>query len=398
MRLIDRWLGFGADPSDLDEILKLWDWGIRLTNHLHPPSKRIRIHMSGCPNSCGHHHIAGIGFHGVAKKLHGKLAPHYQLHLGGGVDAERSVIGSSNLKIPAKNIPSAVMEMVRLFRENRQGEETFNRFVERYSREAICAKLGRFTTLPPPEEVPDAYLDWKEEKEFTLDDLGPGECSGTVIDMIEHELRMGKETVEKASLSARDHQYPEAIKLMQDAILHECRALLYTFGIESPHDDEILKEFQHKLVEQGFLSERFEHFTADLGRWADFGPAPKSVASNLEISAAFIEECQEAYDRMDASMKLRKKEPSEAAEKGGAMEPGKNVDVHLDLSGVACPMNFVKTKLQLEEMDPGQVLEVVIDEGEPVQNVPRSVQAEGHKVLELAEIPDGHYRLIIEKV
>ncbi|MFQ5580888.1 MAG: sulfurtransferase TusA family protein [Nitrospiria bacterium] len=80
------------------------------------------------------------------------------------------------------------------------------------------------------------------------------------------------------------------------------------------------------------------------------------------------------------------------------MEAGKEVDVRLDLSGVLCPMNFVKTKLQLEEMEAGQLLEVVIDEGEPERNVPRSVQAEGHKVLELAEIPDGHFRLVIEKV
>lgn len=358
----------------------------------------LRIRISGCPNSCGHHHIAGIGFHGVAKKLHGKLAPHYQLHLGGKVDAEKSVIGSSNLKIPAKNIPSAVLEMVRIYRESHQEKETFNAFVERVGRKQFCEQLEKFTSLPTPEAAPEAYLDWKEEKEFTLDDLGPGECSGTVIDMIEHELRMGRETVQKAALAVKNSEYPEAVKLIKDAILFESRALLYTYGIESPHDDEILKEFQQKLVEQGILSERFEYFTADLGVWADFDLAPESVSTHVERAAALIEECQEAYDRMDAGMKLRKKEPSEAAENGDAMEARKDVDVRLDLSGVLCPMNFVKTKLQLEEMEAGQVLEVVIDEGEPERNVPRSVQAEGHKVLELAEIPDGHFRLVIEKV
>ncbi len=79
------------------------------------------------------------------------------------------------------------------------------------------------------------------------------------------------------------------------------------------------------------------------------------------------------------------------------MSEDAKADVKLDLSGVMCPMNFVKTKLQLEEMDEGQILEVIIDEGEPVRNVPRSVKAEGHKVLELEEVPDGHYRLVIEK-
>ncbi|MFQ5580887.1 MAG: nitrite/sulfite reductase, partial [Nitrospiria bacterium] len=270
----------------------------------------LRIRISGCPNSCGHHHIAGIGFHGVAKKVHGKLAPHYQLHLGGKVDAEESVIGSSNLKIPAKNIPSMVLEMVRIYREKHQKEETFNAFVERFGRKQFCEALEQFAGLPTPDEAPDAYLDWEEEKVFTLDDLGPGECSGTVIDMIEHGLRMGRETVQKAALAEKSREYPEALKLIKEAILYESRALLYTYGIESPHDDEILKEFQHKLVEQGILSERFEYFTADLGVWTDFDLSPESVSSHVEKAAALIEECQEAYDRMDASMKLRKKEPS----------------------------------------------------------------------------------------
>ena len=62
------------------------------------------------------------------------------------------------------------------------------------------------------------------------------------------------------------------------------------------------------------------------------------------------------------------------------MASEKKPDVFLDLSGVMCPMNFVKTKLQLEEMEAGQILEVILDDGEPVKNVPRSVKAEGHKI------------------
>ncbi len=80
------------------------------------------------------------------------------------------------------------------------------------------------------------------------------------------------------------------------------------------------------------------------------------------------------------------------------MDAEKKTDIFLDLSGVLCPMNFVKTKLQLEEMEEGQILEVILDEGEPVKNVPRSVKAEGHNVLDLSEKPDGHFRMVIEKV
>jgi tRNA 2-thiouridine synthesizing protein A len=56
-------------------------------------------------------------------------------------------------------------------------------------------------------------------------------------------------------------------------------------------------------------------------------------------------------------------------------------DVELDLRGVICPYNFVKTKLKLEAMEPGQVLAVILDDGDPIHNVPRSVSDDGHTVL-----------------
>ncbi|VAX29641.1 Ferredoxin--sulfite reductase [hydrothermal vent metagenome] len=268
----------------------------------------LRIRISGCPNSCGHHHIAGIGLHGIAKKVNGVLTPHYQLHLGGGLNAETPTLGKSKIKLPAKNMPSAVLALIRLFRSERQREENFNAFVERFGREAIGEKLAVFSDLAPQEEQPDLYWDWKEDnKVFSLDEIGPGECSGTVIDMIEYGLRMAKETIENAQQSADKNNYAEAATRIKEAILLDARALLYTYGTDSPHDDQILKEFQQKLVEQAVLSERFECFTSELGKWADFGETAETVEPFLEEGVAFVKECQDGYDRMDSKMKIRKK-------------------------------------------------------------------------------------------
>jgi TusA-related sulfurtransferase len=68
----------------------------------------------------------------------------------------------------------------------------------------------------------------------------------------------------------------------------------------------------------------------------------------------------------------------------------------IDLRGVCCPTNFVKAKLALEMADSGDVLEFYLDEGEPVQNVPRSLKAEGNKLLGLEKV-DGYYVLTVEK-
>jgi len=65
----------------------------------------------------------------------------------------------------------------------------------------------------------------------------------------------------------------------------------------------------------------------------------------------------------------------------GNGQQGITTDIELDLRGVICPYNFVKTKLKLETMDQGQILAVLLDDGDPIQNVPRSVENEGHTVL-----------------
>ena len=70
----------------------------------------------------------------------------------------------------------------------------------------------------------------------------------------------------------------------------------------------------------------------------------------------------------------------------------------LDLRGVLCPINFVRTKLELEELEAGELLEVTLDDGEPMRNVPRSVKAEGHRIVRVEKLGAGEaYRLLIQR-
>ncbi len=74
-----------------------------------------------------------------------------------------------------------------------------------------------------------------------------------------------------------------------------------------------------------------------------------------------------------------------------------NVDETVDITDVNCPVTFVKTKVALEELDEGQILQVHLNDGEPVNNVPRSVKEEGHEVLRLDDNGDGTFELYIKK-
>ena len=74
------------------------------------------------------------------------------------------------------------------------------------------------------------------------------------------------------------------------------------------------------------------------------------------------------------------------------------IDDNVDITDVVCPTTFVKAKVALEELDDGQIHAVKMNDGEPVQNVPRSIKEEGHKILKLINNEDGTFTLIVKKV
>ena len=74
------------------------------------------------------------------------------------------------------------------------------------------------------------------------------------------------------------------------------------------------------------------------------------------------------------------------------------IDDTVDITDVVCPVTFVKAKVALEELDEGQILSIRMNDGEPVQNVPRSIQEEGHQILKLDDNEDGTYTLYVKKV
>lgn len=75
-----------------------------------------------------------------------------------------------------------------------------------------------------------------------------------------------------------------------------------------------------------------------------------------------------------------------------------NITDTVDITDVVCPLTFVKAKVAIEELEDGEILSVRMNDGEPVQNVPRSLKEEGHQILKLIDNEDGTYNLIVKKV
>ena len=143
----------------------------------------IRIKMSGCPNGCGLHHIANIGFHGAATKgSDGEQIPAYEMFLGGNygdVNVQDSRIGTRipRVKIPAKSVPGVLKEVVSYYKENRSGGEKFNQFLDRVGLEEVTAVAEKAEAVAAEAQVgSDLYVDWERTGQYKLE-RGEGECS-----------------------------------------------------------------------------------------------------------------------------------------------------------------------------------------------------------------------------
>lgn len=146
--------------------------------------QKIRIKMSGCPNGCGLHHIANIGFHGAAVKgPDGQQIPAYELFLGGNYGDNRvedSRIGARipRVKVPAKQVPTVVREIVTYYKENRQDDqERFNQFLDRVGLEELTAVADQAQKAAETAEAgSDMYIDWERTNLYKLE-RGEGECA-----------------------------------------------------------------------------------------------------------------------------------------------------------------------------------------------------------------------------
>jgi len=143
----------------------------------HPDAKvrKLKIKISGCPNSCGQHWIGDLGFYGNARKIDGKEVPYYLMLLGGGYDSDGMMrFGVAIQSIPARLAPVAVKRVLDHFVANRQQSEGFREYVLRHKVETFRTMTNDL--VKPAELFPEMYRDWGDDIQYSLQ-LGRGECA-----------------------------------------------------------------------------------------------------------------------------------------------------------------------------------------------------------------------------
>lgn len=371
----------------------------------------VDIKISGCHNSCAQHHISTIGLHGVGKRIGEHVAPHYELHLGGSVNGTAK-IGQMIVKLPAKAVPAALSHLIDVYRRDRQANENLPKFIARMGKSKLKDELIAYTIVPSFEEDSTFYYDWEGEDEFILEDLGPGECAGGALEMIENGILEADQELYQAKLLVEKHQYSVSVNKSYRAVLAAAKAMLVTEGLEPSTDSETFIEFDSRIAQKGVIPAQYRDLNKKVG---DLGPkdtTADSAREKMAFAKGFVEACRAATEQMGKDLKLAPVQETPVPEKTVAVptpqistevkpaEPAPTGAPVYDLRGVACPMNYVKTKLKLEMMDAGEKLEVWLDAGEPIKNVPMSLKNDGHKVLiqEALEPEASHYRILVEKV
>jgi sulfite reductase beta subunit-like hemoprotein len=143
-----------------------------------PLTARIHVKMSGCPNGCGQHHVASIGFYGAAIKVGERSVPAYIPHLAGNYEGGSVVMGHRlKARLPAKRVPEAVERWVRHYERTRSEGEEFNAFVERVGTGQF-EELVKDLALPPEFslESMNHFIDWSRSEPFEVV-RGEGECA-----------------------------------------------------------------------------------------------------------------------------------------------------------------------------------------------------------------------------
>jgi sulfite reductase beta subunit-like hemoprotein len=138
------------------------------------PSGNIKI--SGCPNGCGQHHIASIGFQGSVRKVGSRAVPQYFVLVGGGAADDRAYFGKVIGKVPVHRLTAAVDRLLDLYREQRVGDEDLGVFFRRIPPAMATERLKDLSDVTPTALVDEDYIDLGESQAFAPEVMD-GECS-----------------------------------------------------------------------------------------------------------------------------------------------------------------------------------------------------------------------------
>ena len=390
----------------------------------------FELRMNGCTNICALATWGDLGFSGRVGRVGDDPYPAYTVWLP---TKGKHEIDLQQGYIAAKKIPAFVEDYLRDVIAEQANYADYYEYVAKRGVNIVKDLIAKYKEIAPYSEEPDTFVDFGDDEKFSLIKYGKAECSAGLFDIIEIDqdtIREKRKEVEQL-LSEGKQDTAKIEKLLHDIVFSENRMLLVTRGLDPRTDDDVYNGFEKEFIAAGIIPQKFKILTnkarsneslmAEKPLIDELADLLNDLYQNMDDSLQFkLPAVQNPTDNTDntdskeksAGQKNRsekeeksvssvksagQKNTNENEQKSSAGEPGAtSPDVKKDFRGVMCPMNFVKTKIALTPMQSGQILEILLDDGAPIENVPGSVKNEGHTSLSTEKV-ENYWKVLIKK-
>lgn len=375
----------------------------------------FELRMNGCTNICALATWGDLGFSGRVGRVGDDPYPAYTIWLP--VKGKHEIDLQQGY-IAAKKIPAFVEDYLRDVIAEQTNYADYYDYVAKRGVNIVKELIAKYKEVAPYSEEPDTFFDFGDDEKFSLIKYGKAECSAGLFDIIEIDqdtIREKRKEVEQL-LSDGKQNTGKIEKLLHDIVFSENRMLLVTRGLDPRTDEDVYNGFEKEFIAAGIIPQKFKVLT-------DKARNNESLIAEKPLIDELADLLNDLYQNMDDSLQFKlpaektpveqvaeeknaeEKAPAEQvseekapAEKASAAEETETIvpDVKKDFRGVMCPMNFVKTKIALTPMQSGQILEILLDDGAPIENVPGSVKNEGHTILSTEKV-ENYWKVLIKK-
>jgi sulfite reductase (ferredoxin) len=262
----------------------------------------FRLNLSGCPNTCGQHMIADLGFYGNVGRNGQDMFPACRVVAGAEIGAGKARLARQIDRVRARDLPEFVHEVLKLWIVKKTHHTSFAAYVDGEGAQDLRSIAGRFRQIPAYRENKSYYFDWGAKESFSLVGKGVGECSAGLFDLIEVDLNGAKQLREE--FRAGDYQGENPLYTIS---LRSARALPITRGIEAPTDAAVFENFARHFVQAGLIDSRFES-VIERAKHKD----TEGLNQLEEEVFALLQAVEALYRNMDNSLRFPEKAKSTA--------------------------------------------------------------------------------------
>jgi sulfite reductase beta subunit-like hemoprotein len=267
----------------------------------------LRIHISGCPNSCGQHHLGDIGFYGGSAKINGKLAPHYIVMIGGYLFEQKARFGEVIGKIPAKNAPLFVNQVVELWKKERKDGEKFYEFCNRIGLDRFREILAKCSKVDPNDE--DVFREPGLVEEFKMEAEARGECAGSLLDIMAINLFDSFRNIYDIENELKTNIRSESIKeKILDSILKCAKMYVYLEGEEPQEEEKILSMFAERILPKKWFCSDWSNIREKYNeiKLKNFSELSENEIKEYIIYAKnFVKDSEKAFVRLKPNLKIQ---------------------------------------------------------------------------------------------